>query len=58
MVPLQKNYKVMEAIIEKTKRRVLKPYKKIIIKPFKKRGLIGIFKGKIHYEDAVFNLGL
>ena len=48
----------MEAIIDRTKRRVSKPYKKIILKPFKKRGLIGVFKGKIHYEDTVFNLGL
>ena len=40
--------------VEKPKKRIVK---KTVEKPLKKRGLLGIFKGKIHFDDSVFNLG-
>ena len=48
----------METISVKEMKRTPKPSKKetVMVMPRRKRGLLGILKGKIHYDDAVFNL--
>jgi len=34
-----------------------KQKKTVVAKPRKRRGGVGFLKGKIHYDDSVFNLG-
>ena len=46
----------MDTIVIKEIKRTPKPIKKETVKPIKKRGLLGIWEGKIHGDDAVFNL--
>ena len=46
----------MDTIIEKEIKRAPKLTKEEMLKPLKKRGLLGILKGKIHYDIAVLNL--
>ena len=46
----------METAVKKIKQKPLKATNAESIKPLRKRGLYGILKGKIHYDDSVFNL--
>ena len=48
----------MDTIAVKEVKRTPKPAKEetVMVMPRRKRGLLGILKGKIHYDDAVFNL--
>jgi hypothetical protein len=41
--------------VTKTQKKSIPPKKDK--KPLKKKMLFGILKGKIHYDDSVFNLG-
>ena len=48
----------MDTIAIKEVKRMPKPAKEetVMVMPRRKRGLLGILKGKIHYDDAIFNL--
>ena len=46
----------MDTIAIKKIKKAPKPAQKEAVIPLKKRGLLGILKGKIQYDDAVFNL--
>ena len=46
----------MDTIVIKEIKKAPKPVQKEAVIPLKKRGLLGILKGKIHCDDAVFNL--
>ena len=43
-----------EVTVKQSNKRILKQ----VTKTNKKRGGLGVLKGKIHCDDAVFNLGL
>ena len=48
----------MDTIVVKEIKRMPKPSKEetVMVMPRRKRGLLGIWKGKVHYDDAIFNL--
>ena len=48
----------METTTKKPEKSTPKPAKKTVVKPSKKRGGWGILKGKLHFDDSIFNLGL
>ena len=47
---------IMDTIAVKEVKRTPKPAKEETVMPRRKRGLLGIWKGKVHYDDAIFNL--
>ena len=48
----------METTTKKPKKSTLKSAKKPVEKPSKFKEGYGILKGKLHFDDSVFNLGL
>ena len=51
-----KNCNVMKTAAKNTEKTISKTTKKVVVPP-KKRGGYGFLKGKIHYDNSVFNLG-
>jgi hypothetical protein len=43
--------------MKKTEKKKVYEPEKGAKKPVKKRGLLGIWKGKLKYDDSIFNLG-